>query len=51
MIHAPTRWPDAVFRWIAFVMLGAFGLTVVLHALDPHLLPDGNLVWAKPLKF
>lgn len=51
MIHAPTRWPDTVFRGTAVVMLGAFGLTVILHARDPRLLADGKPVWAKPLKF
>ena len=51
MIHASPRWPDTVYRGTAVVMLGAFGLTVVLHALDPRLLADGNPVWAKPLKF
>lgn len=51
MIPAPTRWPDTAFRGTAVVMLGAFSLTVILHALDPRLLADGNPVWAKPLKF
>lgn len=44
MIHAPARWPDTVFGWTAFVMLGAFGLSVVLHALDTRLLADGKLM-------
>ena len=45
MIPAPTRWPDTVFGGTAFVMLGAFGLSVVLHALDPRLLTDGKLIF------
>ena len=44
MIPAPTRWPDTVFGGTTFVMLGAFGLSVVLHALDTRLLADGKLM-------
>lgn len=43
--------PLAIYGGVGLAMLVAFGVTLVLHALDPRVLANHDSVWAKPLKF
>jgi hypothetical protein len=44
-------WPETLYWGVALVMAAAFGLTLVLLALDPRTIDGHTSVWVKPLKF